>query len=333
MFRLPAILLPLALVAASPPVEDAPPGPAFFGALRAADLRVATIAFRLTTANAALCRDLQGKAGLLVHSLDQYEPDARPAAAKAFGLRTPVAVEAVVPGSPAERAGVIAGDGVLAIGKTTLDASLPGDGAGAPATMATRSRAEALLAAVGPEQSLALQILSASGKRVVTLAPQPGCRSRAELMLGGGWEADADGETIRIAARYLERFDNAQVAVIMAHELAHNILRHRARLDAAGVSRGILAEVGRNGRLFRQTEDEADRLSVYLLYNAGYEPGSAAAFWQGPGARIDGGLFRARTHRSAGARAKRIAAEAASIPIGAPRPLIPAMLALRDAAL
>ena len=48
--------------------------------------------------------------------------------------------------------------------------------------------------------------------------------------------------------------------------------RHRVRLDAARVSRGFLGNFGRNARLIRETEVEADRLSVYLLERAGYDP-------------------------------------------------------------
>jgi predicted Zn-dependent protease len=64
----------------------------------------------------------------------------------------------------------------------------------------------------------------------------------------------------------------------MAHEFAHNILRHRDRLNAARASRGVLG-VGRGVSSIRQTEIEADRLSVYLMERAGYDPGAAVRFW------------------------------------------------------
>ncbi len=53
-----------------------------------------------------------------------------------------------------------------------------------------------------------------------------------------------------------------EIAVVVAHELAHNILHHRARLDAAGVSRGLVAEFGRNARL---TREQAMHLATYAL--------------------------------------------------------------------
>jgi hypothetical protein len=45
------------------------------------------------------------------------------------------------------------------------------------------------------------------------------------------------------------------------------------------VSRGLLAGLGRNARLIRATEREADRLGVYLLARAGYDPHKALGFW------------------------------------------------------
>jgi predicted Zn-dependent protease len=55
-------------------------------------------------------------------------------------------------------------------------------------------------------------------------------------------------------------------------------LRHRDRLNAAHVSRGVLG-VGRDNDAIRQTEIEADRLGVYLMERAGYDPAAAVRFW------------------------------------------------------
>jgi hypothetical protein len=166
--------------------------------------------------------------------------------------------------------------------------------------------------------------------RALTIPASPGCRTLFELRIGTTLDAVADGRLVQISSRFLDRFDDSQVAVVVAHELAHNILRHHVRLDAAKVSRGVFRELGRNGRIFRTTEDDADRLGVHLLRNAGWDPAAAVAFWKGPGARIDGGIFHSRTHSSAGKRAENVAAEIAAIPAGAPIPYRPAVLNTRD---
>lgn len=118
-------LLPLLLLTAASPAKQVAPSPAFFETLRAADLRLATIAYRLTTANAALCDRQQPQIGMPIHALTQYGPAARPSAATAFGFESTIGVEAVVPGAPADRAGVRANDSIVTINDTEQP-GLPG---------------------------------------------------------------------------------------------------------------------------------------------------------------------------------------------------------------
>ncbi len=317
-----ARLLVLAL-ALSPAADSG-----YFSALRDVDRRMATIAYRLATANAALCDDLAPVPGVAVHALGQYDVKVRAEARAAFGFATPVAVEAVVPRSAAAFAGLAEDDGLLAVNGVPFE-----DGVSPKADAAGRDAALALIARQPAERPLRLTVLR-SGKRLAVTAPaSPGCRSNFEVLLGPKMEASSDGGTVQIGVRFFERYDNEQVAVVVAHELAHTILKHRARLDAAGVKRGLLREVGRNGRLFRRTEGEADLLGAHLLRNAGYDPRVAVRFWREHGGDVDGGLFRSRTHPSSKARAAAIEAELAALPADAPRPYRPPVLATRDSPL
>lgn len=295
-----------------------------FRDLRAVDARLAAIGYRLATANAALCADKQPGTGAVIHAIDQYAPALRPAARSAFGFPAPVAVETVVPGSPAEAAGVAAGDGVAAVAGRPVPAATNG-----PATPATRDAVLALIDAQPADAPLSVSLVH-GGERVATLRPVPACHARFEVLLGPAMTAQSDGLTVQIGVCYLARYDDATIAAIAAHELSHVILRHRARLEAAGVHWGVFAEVGRSARLFRRTEDEADALSVALLRNAGYDPQAAVRFWQGGVGGLDGGVFHSRTHGSAGARARAIAAAIAAISAGAPTPYVPPLVATRD---
>lgn len=315
-----------ALLAVLPGSADAQADPAAtFTALRAVDQRMATIAYRLTTANAPLCRGLVPAPGWAIHSLGQYDPALRDQARMSFGFEAPIAVEAVVAGAPAARAGVVANDSILAVNGEPLTGTL-----GAKADSSARDRAQAVIARQPAGAALRIELVRGGVRRTVAVAPPAGCPGSFEVLLGPGMDASADGSIVQIAVRFFERYTDDQVAVVVAHELAHNILRHRARLDAAKVSRGLLAEVGRNGRLFRQTETEADLLGMHLLRNAGYDPHKAVAFWRDHGGDVDGGLFRSRTHPSSKARAQAIADEIARIPAGSPRPYLPPLLASRD---
>lgn len=317
-------LFPLALLASTPAPPPQAVAPGFHESLRAADGRLAAIGHRLAVANAALCDRLQPATGVVVHASAQYGAGGRDAARRAFGFTTPVAIEAVVPEAPADRAGVRPDDGLVTINGAHVD----GGGEGT----ADRDRALDLLEGGGPSDPVTLTLRRGHVARTVTMTPTPACRARFELLLGRGAFAGSDGRVVHLGERFFERYADEEIAVIAAHELAHIILRHPERLTAAKVDRGLLREVGRNGRIHRRTEREADELGVHLLANAGYDPLSAARFWRERGGEIDSGVFRARTHPSSKSRADAIEAVARSI-AGQAKPTRPALLATRDAPL
>ena len=301
-----------ALAVAAPAVAADPDTAATFDALRQVDGRMAAIAYRLTTANAPLCRSLTPTPGWAIHSLGQYDPALRDQARASFGFETPIAVEAVVPGSAAAKAGVRAGDSIVSVDGRPIGSGAPGK----DASSAARDAAVEQIAGLPADQPLAVELMREGRTRTVTIPASPGCRSAFEVLLGPGMTASADGRIVQIGVRFFERYNDDEVAVVIAHELSHNILRHAARLEAAGVKRGLLSEVGRNGRLFRLTEDQADLLGAYLLRNAGYDPQIAVRFWREHGGDVDGGLFRSRTHPSSSARAKALEAAIATMPAG-----------------
>ena len=318
VLRILAVLL--AIVVALPARAD----PAALEALRGYDLRLAGIAYRLTTANAALCRDLAPNLGIALHGLGQYGDRAE--ARAMFGFDAPIAVEGIVPGGPAARAGVVANDSVVAIGGTPF----PREASPGAPNSAGRDAALALLDSQPPGAPVMLSLLRGGVRRDVVVAAVPACRSAFELLLGPGHDAQADGRIVQLSVGFLEDYSDAEVAVVVAHELAHNVLRHRARLEAAGVKGGLLKEFGRNRRLTRVVEEQADLLSVHLLRNAGYDPATAVAFWRDHGGGISDALLRSRTHPSSSARANAIGAEIARIPRDAALPYVPPMLADRD---
>ena len=318
-----ATAAPAAASAAAPAADDAA---ATFDALRAVDGRMAAIAYRLTTANATLCREVAPTPGWAIHAIGQYDAGLRDQARRSFGFETPVAVEAVVPGSPAAKAGVRVNDGIVSVDGRLLDTAPPAKGS----TSAGRDAAVDTIAALPADRPLDVVLRRDGQIRTVRIPASPGCGSAFEVLLGPGMEASADGRIVQIGVRFFERYGDDEVAVVIAHELSHNILHHARRLDAAGVKRGLLAEVGRNGRLFRLTEDQADLLGMHLLRNAGYDPQVAVRFWRDHGGDVDGGLFRSRTHPSSSARAKAIEAEIARIPAGAARPFVPPLIAGAD---
>src|SRR3546814_15757707 len=132
----------------------------------------------------------------------------------------------------------------------------------------------------GRQRSLRWRRVGVGHDRSVT--PIPSVRSRLGVVLGNRFLAQADGDLLQIGSRFLAGYPQ-WVAAPIAHELAHNILRHRERLEEKGVSYGLLSGIGRNVGYFRQTELEADILSVSLLANANYDPHIALSFWRAYG--------------------------------------------------
>lgn len=290
-------------------------------AIRATDLRLAIDGFRLSTTNAALCDRLEPGHGIQIHTLDQYAPPQRPAVRAHFGFAGPVAVEGVVPGSPADRAGVRPDDTILSIGGIAV---APHDDG--PASTDRLVNLWMQIAQLPPAAPMPVELLRAGARLALTLTPVPACRTRYELALTPALEASANGEMLRISSGYYDRFDADLVPAVLAHELAHNILRHRDRLKAVGAEFGLLSGFGRNMGFFRQVELQADTLAVHLLARAGYPADLASRFRQHPVAKARSGMFQSPSHpqwrdrlRVALAEEARIAANGPGAPFVAER--------------
>ncbi len=295
------------LFAPAPAFAATAAAPSPYAALAATEARVATIGFRLTTANASWCPVRQPQFGWIWGDPRLYAPDRRTEALGAYGAgdHGHAFVAALAPGSPAAAAGIGAGAPVTAM----AGAPVP-DGAG-DHPFARITAIETRLAARPVDAALALDI---GAGRSVSVVPVPGCASDFRVEANGKAGAVADGRIVLVNQGLADfAADDAELAAAIAHELAHNILRHRARLDAAGVDRGLGKQFGRNARLFRQTEVEADRLSVWLLAGAGYDPAAAARFWKRFGQRKGRPLFQAGTHPNWRDRVAALEAEAAIV--------------------
>ena len=168
---------------------------------------------------------------------------------------------------------------------------------------ALQTRIEATL---GEKGELALELRGTSGPaRKVLLKGLAACRSRFELLTEGN-EASADGQRITISRRFLAlAHSDDEAAFFIGHELAHNILRHRAWLD----------KVGRGAAAVRQTERAADRLALWLMANAGYDLTRAPVFMQRWGKRQANLLFHEPTHDHWKARLTLIEAELTKIAV------------------
>jgi len=319
--RLRLIPILLGALAATPaPASTAPAST--YTALAALEARVVTIGFRLTTANAKWCPVQQPQFGWIWGDLRLYTPKDQSAARAAYAAGDSDApfLAAIASGSPAAKAGLSVGTPVTAINGTPA----PSGEDNHPYARATAY--EMLFAGLPLHDPIAV----ATGAGSAALTPVAGCLSDFRVEAVDRPMGMAEGRLVLISKGLAEFAKNDdELASAVAHELAHNILRHRARLDAAGVDRGLGKQFGRSARLFKQTEVEADRLSAWLLVGAGYDPAAAVRFWTAFGQRKGRPLFQAGTHPKWRDRVASIEEEIRAIDAAraAGRPLEPPLIA------
>lgn len=266
-----------------------------YRALVVQDARLATVGYRLAKANAPFCPHKERNPGWVLHSYRQY-PD-RETAQAAFAFPMPVAIAALVEGGPAQAAG-------LQVGESFTD--LPGGVwwggervEHKPDSLLVETINARIWALFRTSEVIRLPIGSKSGEadRWVDLAPPLVCESSFSISTDGTADAGADGEHVRVSAKLAEFTpDDDEFATIVAHEMAHNLLNHQARLYAATTERDSGRRVGKSRELIRQTEVEADQLAIWLMANAGYDPNAALRFIERYGRKYGHGIFSDGTH-------------------------------------
>lgn len=235
---------------------------------READARVARITYRLTVAGRKRCPVVESSLGLLFQHLSQFDLADRPGMIATQALDRGPGVIAVVPGGPGDVAGVRANDVLLTVNGVTLP-SEPGlaDPFDAARAHARADSVHDLLARAGMKP-MTLTVLRDGAVVPVEIRPAPTCPSQVHLARSGQRNAFADGRHVFVTTGLLARLGgDDQIAFVIAHELAHNILRHAAILRSDKV---------RHGRIVRQTERDADALAGELMLDAGFDPVAGA---------------------------------------------------------
>ncbi len=148
----------------------------------------------------------------------------------------------------------------------------------------------------------------------------PGRACVFDVELGGkkeGFNAHADGNTVIIGPKLLELIpDDDQLAFVMAHEFAHNIMNHieATRQNAtAGAVVGSILEAIVNPYGYRSSsgeagaelgvlsfspgfEQEADYVGLYILARAGYKIDKMPEVWRRMAAVNPEGIYIRTTH-------------------------------------
>gem|GEM_PF-531309 len=273
-------------------------------ALQRLDQRVHEIGYRLILENSMFCGETMQQTGLSFHHLSQYGN--QETARYAFEFKAPnIALNSIVRNSAAARAGLQANDNLLTINGRVIDI---GDYAPSPNKTERRKdknkdKTEHLVRfqedwqAALSQGKVTLSILRKQERLNFTLNTQTVCKSRFQVEPSKKRYAAADGLRVYISSTLTEYTANDdELAAILAHEIAHNILRHPARLNQQKVNRGFFGQFGKSAGRIKVTEIEADRLSVWLMANAGFNPDGAITFWKRYGKKYGKGIFSASTH-------------------------------------
>ncbi len=261
--------------------------------LEAQDARFQSIAWRLVRGNAALCAGVRPAAGLLLYDVRNFAGSAD--VRRALGITGDIAIGAVAQESPAFAAGLRGGEELVVLDGQAM-AELPPAAHPSPRIDALHDRIDLALAKQG-EITLGLP------GRQLTVRGETTCAARFELVTQGD-VAQSDGRRVQVSVKALDEIpDDAVLAALLAHELAHQLLGHAASLKALGHRR---AEV-------RRAEREADRLTPWLMANAGYNPAAALGWVDGWVRRRDWGWLGDGTHDGPKARKALIAAELVAI--------------------
>ena len=233
---------------------------------------------------------------MLFHDISQYRGNQKQEAERVFGLGNSPAILAIVAGSAAERAGLRVNDAITAIN---------GDG--------VSGNIDEALAQALSSSPVTISVDRGGVAHTFSLTGATACPSIVQVIPSSALTAQADGKYVQLTDAIIDYAQNdEELASIIAHEMAHNILQHQYVLDVKG----------RSARVIRQTEVEADAFSVYLMARAGFDPLAPARFWARFGKKTGHGIFSDGTHPRTKPRVAALMAAAAEIAekqrVGAP---------------
>lgn len=203
---------------------------------------------------------------------------------RAEGLGPHVTVLAVFPDSPAESAGLQAGDTLLSLNGKKVPR---GQGA---ATFAARKLKRRLV----PEQANTLEVQRGDQSLELEITPVRGTYYGVVIVASNSVDLHVDGDLIWMGLDLVESMrDENDLAYLCAYALAKNVMRQPKQkgrnaflgqvLDIAAAASGVgtgglFTGMGHNA-YSHAFEVEADLIALYLLASTGYEIEDYPDFW------------------------------------------------------
>jgi hypothetical protein len=246
--------------------------------------RLKDVAFPLSVAAAPFCpQDIQPTYGFELHDKSRYaqlpKAEYREAAIEYYKIGDGVSLRYVHPRLPAGLAGLHPRAPVVSLDGEILDNTTAED-AGEIVRRFDR-RKEGPLHVVVKDLEI----------REVDLYSVPACKYPVMLVQSDVVNAFADGTRVIITTGMLDFTANdAELAVVIGHEIAHNALAHIDDLRLSHVLDSLFnAHTGHQAELTtiatgfsfsKEFETQADYMGLYIAARAGYDLSSVGQFWK-----------------------------------------------------
>lgn len=265
--------------------------------------RLDRVALPMRAQNAALCPKTQFDFGIQTHSLKSYSKALRPAAARDIGARDTPTIIYVRAGSAADKAGVTPSDAII-----NADAKpLPADHKSLQAKFKDGERSVLIRNTAGVVRSVDVEPVSVCGYPV-------------RLQLSTAVNAYANGRKVTITSGLMDfTKSDAELALIIGHELAHNTMGHIRKVTTNFILSGGAT------RYTRPFELESDYVGLYYTARAGFELDDVEDIWRRMALLNPRSVARAKTHPTYPDRFLRMSAARDEITakIAAGEPLVP----------
>ena len=247
--------------------------------------RLYRVAAPLLINNAELCKaHARNLLGFTARNRYWYPGEYNEAAQVAFGMGERLQVTGVLAGSGAARAGLRRGDDLISAGAKML-----------PTGPNASSSAGAVFGPlVASKAALDMRIERDGKDRELTVPVTRACGFLIELGNTDNINSYADGSRVMVTRGMLHfAQSDAEVAVLLAKGMAHNILNHATLMRSTATLSSMIDNlahvrpdtsmlIGSGGIKATPAEMDAvaDGLSLYLLSRAGYSIDAAAPFWK-----------------------------------------------------
>jgi beta-barrel assembly-enhancing protease len=247
------------------------PGTWFRSPAETMQIRLLDVAYPLLTAAAEWCPfDQEPTYGFLL------QDEASGERTESHSLHGRAVVAYVHPSLPAALAGLSVGDVILSVNTMNVTGESPDD-VGRLIGRVTRAKI----------QPLQIEILHGRERRMFALSARPACNYSLQVLDTPLINGISDGRQIGVTRGAMQffRWDD-ELAWIVAHEIAHNVLSHNQNEKLRVMLRAFLLVWGEAADFVDalpskpSLETQADYVGAYLMARAGYDLKAVRWVWE-----------------------------------------------------